>query len=265
MTPVKDLVPDGVAEPVGHSGGESLGGDPSPGRCHQVRLGAGPFHYRVWTTEQPSPVSVVLLHGVAGSVASWSRVGPALAAAGTPAFALDLRGHGGSIRPPPGSYGLAAAAGDVADFLTALHLRAPVLVGHCWGADIALALATAKHATTVRPRTWPVSSSRNRWPACSPLTPDIAASVVHDGAAAGPLLPLLARLTIPTLLLRADPRCGGMLTDTHWGLINRLLPTHSTAHHLPDTPHDIHRGNHPTFMRHLQNFLHTITTGPRGG
>ena len=69
---------------------------------------------------------------------------------------LGLRGDGGSVRPPPGSYTLAAAAGD-----------------------IALALATR--------------------------------------------------------------------------------PTHSTAHHLPDSPHDIHRGNYPTFMRHLLlRFLRTF-------
>jgi pimeloyl-ACP methyl ester carboxylesterase len=299
MTPASDLVPDGTAEPVKHSGGESLGGDPPPGQCHHVQLGAGRFHYRLWTTEQLSPVSVVLLHGVAGSVASWSRVGPALAAAGTPAFALDLRGHGGSIRPPPGSYGLAAAAGDVADFLTALHLQAPVLVGHCWGADIALALATtktrhdrpspnlaglvleeplatlspqdnaaalrtlqeairtpAKHVAALTRRHWHPADRASVLDGLRTADPDITASVVYDGAAAGPLLPLLTRLTTPTLLLRADPRYGGMLTDTHWSLINRLLPTHSTAHHLPDTPHDIHRGNYPTFMRHLQHFLH---------
>lgn len=271
---------------------------PPPGQCRHVQLGAGRFHYRMWTTAQPSSVSVVLLHGVAGSVASWSRVGPALAATGTPAFALDLRGHGGSVRPPPGSYGLAAAAGDVAEFLTALHLQAPVLVGHCWGADIALALATtrtryglprpslaglvleeplavlsphdnaaalrklqeairtpAEHLAALTRRHWHPADRASVLDGLRTADPDIAASVVHDGDAAGPLLPLLARLTLRTLLLRADPRCGGMLTDTHWTLINRLLPSHSTAHHLPDTPHDIHRGNYPTFMLHLQNFL----------
>jgi pimeloyl-ACP methyl ester carboxylesterase len=116
MTPASDLLPDGPGEPVTYAGG-GLSADPPPGQRRSAQLGAGRFHYRAWTTEQPSSVSVVLLHGVAGSVASWSRVGPALAEAGTPAFALDLRGHGDSVRPPPGSYGLAAAAGDVADFL----------------------------------------------------------------------------------------------------------------------------------------------------
>lgn len=304
MTPASDLVPDSGAAPVERAGNDGLSGDPPPGRSRHVQLGAGRFHYRMWTTHQLSPVSVVLLHGVAGSVASWSRVGPALAAAGTPAFALDLRGHGGSIRPPPGSYGLAAAVGDVAGFLAALHLDSPVLVGHCWGADIALALATTKtrhdrlsplylaglvleeplatlsahenaaalrtllqairtpadRIATLTRRHWHPADRASVLDGLRSADPDIAASVVHDGAAAGPLLPLLTRLTTPTLLLRADPRYGGMLTDTHWSLINQLLPTHSTAHHLPDTPHDIHRGNYPTFMRHLHHFLHTITT-----
>jgi pimeloyl-ACP methyl ester carboxylesterase len=182
-------------------------------------------------------------------------------------------------------------------------LEAAVLVGHCWGADIALALATtptrhdrptpnlaglvleeplatlsaqdnaaalrnlreairtpAKHLATLTRRHWHPADRASVLDGLRTADPDIAASVVHDGAATGPLLPLLARLTVRTLLLRADPHCGGMLTDNHWSLINQLLPTHSTAHHLPDTPHDIHRGNYPTFMHHLQNFLHTITT-----
>ena len=267
-----------------------------PGQSRHVELGAGRFHYRAWTTTQPSPISVVLLHGVAGSVASWSRVGPALAAAGTSAFALDLRGHGGSVRPPPGSYTLAAAADDVTDFLTALPLAAPVLVGHCWGANIALALATrhdrpspdltglileeplatlsprdnattlqqlhaairnpADHLATLTRRHWHPADRASVLHGLRTADPDIVTSVVHDGAAAGPLLPPLTQLTVPTLLLRADPRRGGMLTDTHWNLINQLLPAHSTARHLPDTPHDIHRGNYPAFMRHLQHFLH---------
>jgi N-formylmaleamate deformylase len=298
--PLRHSRPDRNVTPVND---DDLGGDPPPGQSRSIQLSAGRFHYRMWPTRQLAATSMVLLHGVAGSAASWSRVGPALAAAGTPAFALALRGHGSSIRPPPGSYSLATAAGDVADFLAALHLHAPVLVGHCWGANIALTLATtttphdrrspnlaglvleeplatlspqdnaaalrtlqeaihtpAERIATLTRRHWHPADRASVLNDLRIADPDIVASVVHDGATAGPLLPLLARLSVPTLLLRADPRCGGMLTDTHWNLINQLLPTHSTAHHLPDTPHDIHRGNYSTFMRHLHHFLHTLTT-----
>lgn len=296
MTPASHPIPNSTAAPAEHLGTHD---DQPSGESHHLQLGAGQFHYRTWPTQPTSSISVVLLHGVAGSAASWTRVGPALAATGTPTFALDLRGHGDSIRPAPGSYSLAAAAGDVADFLAALHLDNPVLVGHCWGADIALTLATTQtphnrlaglvleeplatlsvqdnaatlhtlqeairtpteHIAALTRRHWHPADRASVLDGLRTADPDIAASVVHDGAPAGPLLPLLAHLTTPTLLLRADPHCGGLLTDTHWNLINHLLPTHSTAHHLPDTPHDIHRGNYPTFMHHLHHFLHTITT-----
>lgn len=288
-------------KPAIHSDVNHLEPDPVRGQSHHVNLAAGRFHYRMWTTDQTSTVSVVLLHGGAGSMASWSRVGPALAVAGVTAFALDLRGHGSSVRPPPGSYGLATAAGDVCNFITALHLDAPVLIGHCWGAAIALALAAGTYhdqpppnlagliledppatlsvrenaaflqdlqaairmptetaAAIIQPH-WHPADRESVLDGLRSADPNIAASIVHDGAASGPLLPLLARLTVPTLLLRADPHHGGMLTDTHWALINQLLPTGATAHHLPNTPHDIHRGSYPAFMHHLQTFLHTIT------
>jgi acyl transferase domain-containing protein/pimeloyl-ACP methyl ester carboxylesterase len=293
--------PEHADKPAVHSDVNRLEPHPGRGQSRHVILAAGRFHYHMWTTDRPSAVNVVLLHGGAGSVASWSRVGSALAAAGVTAFALDLRGHGGSVRPPPGSYGLAAAAGDVCNFITALHLHTPVLIGHCWGAAIALALATgiyhdrpppnltglvledppatlsvrenavflqdlqaairmpAETAAAIIQPHWHPADRESVLDGLRSADPNIAASIVHDGAASGPLLPLLARLTVPTLLLRADPHHGGMLTDTHWALINQLLPTGATAHHLPNTPHDIHRGSHPAFMHHLQAFLHTIT------
>jgi alpha-beta hydrolase superfamily lysophospholipase len=46
---------------------------------------------------------VVLAHGVASSSAEWSRFADALAAKGVGTLALDLRGHAGSRKGPPGS------------------------------------------------------------------------------------------------------------------------------------------------------------------
>ena len=52
--------------------------------------------------------------------------------------ALDLRGRGGSAKPPPGSYGLDAHAGDVVRVLDFLGVEAAVIVGHSMGPYIAL-------------------------------------------------------------------------------------------------------------------------------
>ena len=89
----------------------------------------------------------VLLHANSASAASWARVGPALADR-FEVFALDLRGHGASAGA--GSYGLRAAADDVVDFFDALGLDRPLLVGHSWGAAVALVLASG--AQSARPR-----------------------------------------------------------------------------------------------------------------
>lgn len=55
--------------------------------------------------------------------------------------ALDLRGRGDSGKPPGGSYGLDAHAGDVARALDHLGMERGVLVGHSMGAFVALAAA----------------------------------------------------------------------------------------------------------------------------
>ncbi|MCP2167704.1 hypothetical protein [Goodfellowiella coeruleoviolacea] len=57
--------------------------DPGPtsGQSRWVDLSAGRFHYRAWGGGRTDGISAVLLHSSAGSSASWSRVGAALAAA----------------------------------------------------------------------------------------------------------------------------------------------------------------------------------------
>ena len=111
------------------------------GTSSYVDLTAGRFHYRQWPADADAP-SVVLLHGNGDTSTTWSRVAPALSAAGWAVFAPDLRGNGSSVRPPVGCYGLAEVAADVQDLIDALRLRDPAVVGHCWGAAVALTLAT---------------------------------------------------------------------------------------------------------------------------
>jgi lipase len=52
--------------------------------------------------------------------------------------ALDLRGRGNSGKPPSGSYGLGAHAGDVIRTLDYLSVERGVLLGHSMGAFVAL-------------------------------------------------------------------------------------------------------------------------------
>jgi pimeloyl-ACP methyl ester carboxylesterase len=95
-------------------------------RIHYQQVGEGP--------------DVVMVHGITGNLAVWHlHMVPALADRAR-ITTYDLRGHGRSGTPPTG-YGLDDMAEDLRLLLDALELERPVLVGHSYGADIALYLA----------------------------------------------------------------------------------------------------------------------------
>jgi pimeloyl-ACP methyl ester carboxylesterase len=85
---------------------------------------------------------VVMVHGITGNLAVWHlRLVPALADR-CRMLTYDLRGHGLSDTPPTG-YSLDDMAGDLLELLDAYELERPVVIGHSYGADIALYLAAA--------------------------------------------------------------------------------------------------------------------------
>ena len=277
------------------------------GCSSQVELAAGRFHYRRWACGDGAP-SVILLHGNGSTWRSWSRVGPALCTAGWDTVAIDLRGCGSSVRPPIGNYGLSEVAADVHDVIEALQLREPVLIGHCWGAAVAVWLATGAVPDRAPPRLnrvvleeFPVDmSSPARQPAvqqylrvlsspreyveqwmelvCRTWHPvdreslledacgadvDAYLSIIRDGTDAGPLLPVLARLEVPALVLRGNPARGSILNDKDWHLLRQCLPQHADARELADSGHELHRGDYEAFMRLVGEFLPPINPTAR--
>jgi pimeloyl-ACP methyl ester carboxylesterase len=98
------------------------------------------------TAAQDKP-SLVLLHGLMGCAETFVPLMNELS--GRHVIALDLPGAGLSERRPDIDATLAATTTNVADFLTALDLRQPVLVGHSHGGTVALSLA-AKHRKILR-------------------------------------------------------------------------------------------------------------------
>jgi pimeloyl-ACP methyl ester carboxylesterase len=88
---------------------------------------------------------VVLLHGLASNARIWDGVAPLLAGAGLRVVALDQRGHGGSDQPDTG-YDFAAVGRDLEAALAGLGIDRPLLVGHSWGANVALAYAADQPA-----------------------------------------------------------------------------------------------------------------------
>jgi pimeloyl-ACP methyl ester carboxylesterase len=119
-------------------------------QSHMIELTAGRFHYLTWGAERVELPPVVLLHGITSSALSWVRVGPALANRYR-VYALDLRGHGDSVRATPGSYHLRDTADDAQELIEKLELAQPVLVGHSWGGATALVLASGMNASRPAP------------------------------------------------------------------------------------------------------------------
>ncbi|MBG0827257.1 alpha/beta hydrolase [Planomonospora sp. ID67723] len=95
-------------------------------RFHVVEAGEGPL--------------VLLLHGFPQFWWSWRHQLVSLPAAGYRAVAVDLRGYGGSDKPPRG-YDLPALAADAAGLIRALGETGAVVVGHDWGGLVAWTMA----------------------------------------------------------------------------------------------------------------------------
>ena len=103
-----------------------------------TRYGGLRMHVRNWGGDGRP---VVLLHGLASTCRIWDFVAPILAR-DFAVIAVDQRGHGDSGKPEDG-YDFASVGRDVAALLEGRGIRRPVLVGHSWGADVALELAVA--------------------------------------------------------------------------------------------------------------------------
>lgn len=106
------------------------------------------LHYRHWdspigtstTDAQSSLPPILLLHGLASAAHIWDLVAPLLAARGYSVTALDQRGHGESDKPNTG-YDFATIIADDTSAVQALGIAHPIVVGHSWGAAVALQYA----------------------------------------------------------------------------------------------------------------------------
>jgi pimeloyl-ACP methyl ester carboxylesterase len=91
---------------------------------------------------------VLLLHGFPEFWWSWRHQLVALGDAGMHVVAPDLRGYGGSDKPPRG-YDAYTLSSDVAGMIRALGATDAMLVGHDWGGLLGWAVATL-HPSIVR-------------------------------------------------------------------------------------------------------------------
>ena len=261
-----------------------------------IDLPDGRFHYLSWGAERTDLPSMLLLHGITSSALSWVRVGPVLSNRYR-VYALDMRGHGDSIKPASGAYSLRQTADDAAALMEALSLERPVLIGHSWGGATAIVLASGagsqqpipsfsqviledpahtfgqgsaevRAATYIKDIGRPPEELRPEITANSPgwteadiegkveaLQKVTREAVVSVFSQAGDLLPLLANITAPTLLIRADAALGTTLDSTAWERAKQYLPAYSHAIEIAGATHNVHRSKFDEFMQAVNNFL----------
>lgn len=168
---------------------------PTPNDCY-IDLRGLPFRYRDWGGDGRP---VLLLHGLASTCHIWDLVAPLLAQDFRVA-ALDQRGHGRSAQVEDG-YDFATVSGDATQFINSLGWERPVIVGHSWGADVALELAAAKpdlaaglifvDGGTIEPSArpgWSLEQAREDMapPIFTGFTPEMMRARVKEGARFGP-------------------------------------------------------------------------------
>src|SRR5262245_54132227 len=106
----------------------------------EVRTDGVRLHVRRWPGGADA---ALMIHGLASSSHIWDLVAPRLGRLGVEPVAYDQRGHGRSTKPTSG-YGFEHTAADAAAVIRAAGLRRPIVVGHSWGANVALELAVRR-------------------------------------------------------------------------------------------------------------------------
>jgi pimeloyl-ACP methyl ester carboxylesterase len=113
---------------------------PGGGRRSVILPAAGlPVHMVIWGPDD-SDRPVLLIHGLGSNALIWDLTARHLARAGLKVFAPDLRGHGQTAKAATG-YSFQVMAEDIARILSRLGVQRPVVVGHSWGAYLALEFA----------------------------------------------------------------------------------------------------------------------------
>jgi pimeloyl-ACP methyl ester carboxylesterase len=268
-------------------------------QSHVIDLPAGRFHYLSWGAEGSDLPSALLLHGITSSALSWIRVAPALANRYR-VYALDMRGHGDSIKPSKGAYNLRDTAADAAAFIELMELERPLLMGHSWGGATAMVLASgseyhqpASHFSHViledpayhighsgseeraafyakdigRPTEelrseltadnpgWTEADVEGKIDALHKVTREAVFGVFAEAGDEGDVLPLLASIAAPTLLIRADASLGTTLDEAAWERAKRYLSPSSRAVQIDGATHNVHRSTFDAFMQAVNDFL----------
>jgi pimeloyl-ACP methyl ester carboxylesterase len=225
----------------------------------------------------------LLIHGIQSNAAGWWRAGPALADMGFAVTAPDLRGHGSS--PDPTDHTFDSHAADLIE----LGSRWDLVVGHSLGGALALvalrldpgfaarlvledpALAifdpdealhqlgqqfgvegtidwVAEHNPT-----WHPEDVRIKVEALKETSHQVTEAILRQNEPWN-VMADLAALTIPTLVLGADPELGALVPPALGESLGGLNE-HIRFVSIPGSSHSMHRDEFEAFIGEIEQFL----------
>lgn len=121
---------------VSHHAG-TMKGEPEDATFAEVR------ETRIRFVDEGEGPAVVLIHGFASSLETWDGIRPQLVEQGRRVLAMDLKGFGWSGRPE-GRYSPQEQARIVYSLMDERGIHEVAVVGHSYGASVALAMALAR-------------------------------------------------------------------------------------------------------------------------
>ena len=104
------------------------------------------IHYEIHrrNPDEPNRGAIVLLHGLSQQRHFWGPVISALAGKeGPPIVVVDQRGHGDSDCTPSADFSIDRCAEDIVELIDVIDASWVSVVGHSWGASVALRTAAA--------------------------------------------------------------------------------------------------------------------------
>jgi pimeloyl-ACP methyl ester carboxylesterase len=253
-----------------------------------TEVGGIRIHYAEVPADRPP---LLMIHGIGMDWRVWQAVSRRLSPL-FHLYLADLRGHGGSDKPARG-YSLAHYAADVEDFIDHLDLAPIVLVGSSLGGMVAATVEAPTDVVTHRvlvdppitgggirdapmfreilrlkheptPRLADYLAQYN--PKAGRFYLRIMAEMWHE-ASDGVIEDMLERpddyyaidqslrlIEAPTLLMRANPELGGVLSSSEAERALRLLPR-GTLMDFPDSGHAIHAYQPSEFVRAISGFV----------